>query len=566
MERPQFSEMLAARRRELGYSIGQASRVLRLKENVLIAFEEGDFESMPKSGYAQGMLSSYARYLGLDATEICDVYLEDLESYRRGRKPMKQGRRGNAGADLARSQSPSVGQPYVPKRGLLPTSGGLAGDLGSFATTRVMSREQYPEDREGVDAERGAEYSEYPQGRPYTGRTPSRRVRERTTGRRSRNRGDVDTMSPNDYEYEDDLRFGRDVRSYEAASTGRGRRRPSRNGRQQRPSVRRQSRAGSSEHRRDGRRSSRDSRSGRRSGRGSQAPRPNRMLMLVIGAVVILTVVIVLTAVSCIRQGGDEGRTVPVSVADSSTQSSAQSSSDATQSEQGQTSSKDSSNGQDSSKESNNDSSKESSGGNSAHTGGASNSANTGKNNSTEKETSVSVSVNDGEVTWLEIACDGKSDVAETITGPWQKTYTVTDSMTIQAGETSSVAVVQNGRQLQFESITAGIGTLHIQGTKKPTSTDKNTNSSSKSEDANGSGKTGSAANSTDGEEGEDTSAYTTVDGVTYDSYGNVVSAGNEDDESTGSGVSANAKSGTTNAATATTSGARTSASRGTGR
>ena len=546
MERPLFSEILADRRRELGYSIGQASRVLRLKEDVLIAFEDGDFESMPKSGYAQGMLASYARYLGLDATEICDIYLEDLESYRHGRRSQKNAGAASGGAAIKRSQSPSVGQPYVPKRGLLPTSGGVAGDLGSFATTRVRSRDQYADDRDRREDGDSTPYVEYPQGRPYTGRRPTRTGRERVSGRHSRNRGDIDMMSPNDYEYEDDLRFGRDVRSYEAASTGRGRRRSRRNGeRQQRPSVRRRERSGSSTSRRDGRRGRRDGGSGRRSRRESQQPRPNRTLILVVGAVAILSVIIVLTAVSCIRQGSDEARTVPVSTAESGSQDNSQSTSEKTQDTKGQSTGSEGTAEQGTST------------GTSAHTGGSSNSANTGKNNATEKETSVSVSVADGEVTWLEIECDGKSDVAETITGPWQKTYTVTDSMTIQAGETSSVAVVQNGRQLQFESITAGIGTLRIQGTKKTNKeTEKNgdgaNGTNSKGSESSSTDKTGSASNGSEEGESEDSSGYTTIDGVTYDVYGNVVSTegggstsgGNTSNGSNGAGTT-NSRNGT---------------------
>ena len=53
MPRPRFSEMLVARRRQLGISITQASKTLKLKEQALIAFEEGDFENIPQSGYAQ---------------------------------------------------------------------------------------------------------------------------------------------------------------------------------------------------------------------------------------------------------------------------------------------------------------------------------------------------------------------------------------------------------------------------------------------------------------------------------------------------------------------------------
>ena len=54
MPRPRFSEMLVERRRQLGLSITQASKILRLKEQALIAFEEGDFKNMPQlcSGHA----------------------------------------------------------------------------------------------------------------------------------------------------------------------------------------------------------------------------------------------------------------------------------------------------------------------------------------------------------------------------------------------------------------------------------------------------------------------------------------------------------------------------------
>ena len=84
MLRPRFSEMLLQRRRQLGLTVEQASRILKLREDVLVAFEEGDFESMPQSGYAQGMLSSYARYLGLNAREVVDLFQEELYEYVNG--------------------------------------------------------------------------------------------------------------------------------------------------------------------------------------------------------------------------------------------------------------------------------------------------------------------------------------------------------------------------------------------------------------------------------------------------------------------------------------------------
>lgn len=108
MPRPRFSEMLVERRRQLGLSITQASKILRLKEQALIAFEEGDFKNMPQSGYAQGMLSSYARYLGLNPREIVDLFQEESYEFENGtyshelrrRTRDTQSGRGIAGYDV----------------------------------------------------------------------------------------------------------------------------------------------------------------------------------------------------------------------------------------------------------------------------------------------------------------------------------------------------------------------------------------------------------------------------------------------------------------------------------
>ena len=74
MQRPQFAELLADRRRQLRLSVPQAARVLRRRESVLEAFEIGDFDHLPALGYAQGMVASYARYLGLDPRRITELY------------------------------------------------------------------------------------------------------------------------------------------------------------------------------------------------------------------------------------------------------------------------------------------------------------------------------------------------------------------------------------------------------------------------------------------------------------------------------------------------------------
>lgn len=458
MERPKFSEMLANRRRQLGYSIRQASRVLRMREDVLIAFEEGDFDRMPKSGYAQGMLSSYARYLGLNPSDIVDTYAHDLERSKREERRRGRSRRGSA------NNSYRAGQPYVAPRRLLPTSGGLAGDMGSFATTRVHSRSggqsdssaETPEDTGSFDYQ-----TAYPQGRPYTGRTP-KRSRRSSRSSSSRRRSEISTMEVEGYD--DDLYLGRDARPYESASSRSGRRSSRNISNSQRPRINRRTRQTG---RGRGDRSRSDGRGGRQGG-GSSGGILGGLFshagILIVGAVVIvLSLTIILSVNSCIRQDTNSARTVPVSEASKTAKGDTSSQADAASAKSGADDGGDNDLVDDAKDD---DSSGESS----------------KSSSSSKKETSVSVSVADGEVTWLEIECDGKSDVAQTITGPWQKTYTVEDAISIQAGNTTAVSVVRDGRQVQFDSMASGIGSIRIQGTKTTSSSSKDSKGKKSSE------------------------------------------------------------------------------------
>ena len=59
-------EMLRQRRESLGLSIDQMSRTTNIRPRLLETFEASDYDKYPPKGYASGMLSSYARALGLD--------------------------------------------------------------------------------------------------------------------------------------------------------------------------------------------------------------------------------------------------------------------------------------------------------------------------------------------------------------------------------------------------------------------------------------------------------------------------------------------------------------------
>lgn len=493
MARARFSEVLADRRRQLGLSIGQAAQVLRLRADVLEAFESGDFEAMPKSGYAQGMLSSYARYLDLDPEAIVDMFTSELEDYRRGgRQARRYVQDDRSARDGRSSRQTGSGSPYVGRRGLLPTSGGPAGDLGSFATTSSV--------RSRSAADGSAGQPDYPQGRPYTVHAPyDSRTRDRRQASARRNairRGEraygqysdygsyessdnISTMPVDTSDFEDDLGFGNDARPYRAASTAAGRHSSRDMTPTGRPNVRRRQQPSS-------RRSNVRRRGTHTRGRSSRseaisdffADPVHAFLTVGIAVALVLTIVIIFSVSSCVSTavGDNSQKSVPVSTASSSDTTSSDSS-DSSSSDDSATRQKlAAADAQDSSDDSN-------------------------------AETDVTVSVADGAVTWLEVECDGTSEVADTVTGPWENTYVVTDSITIQAGDTTAVTVTKNGKQVQFDSLSSGVGSVTIQGTKVTTESSSSTSGTSgTSTDSTGSTTSDTTSGTTSGTSSSGTS------------------------------------------------------------
>ncbi len=501
MARQRFSDMLSSRRRQLGLSLEQASRILRLREDVLMAFEEGDFERMPQSGYAQGMLSSYARYLGLDPRQITGLFQDELSAYVDERSAGGS-RRGRGGVgDL--SSRPKA---YVEYHGLLPTSGGPAGDMGAFATTTpVRSRRSLPLAGSGpsaAEAYASQGYGPEVQGRqrrPYNTqrRRPepedrpvnSRAERQRRRGSQQRMRGqaageagqdrgyggdardgyyrrdDVSTRSIRPREYTDDMRYDEQASPYERASTISGRRSSRNIANMDRPNVRR--RSGSDYAPGPSRRTSQQRGSsgrGRRQPSGAQgffADQQRAIFAIILVLAVVLTAIIVFSVSSCVNSKGsssDQGKAVTVNSVDQSSQGSSSGTASGSQSGSSQTTSQTTSSQGDSS---------------------ASTSTDAGSA-STYTPTVVKVSVASGAYTWLEITNDGVSAVAESVTGPWEQEFTVTDSLTVQAGDPSSVTVTNNGKSVAFTSKASGLGSLSVKGTKPPeTPTTDSTDSSS---------------------------------------------------------------------------------------
>lgn len=469
--------MLIDRRRQLGLSVSQASKVLKLKEQVLVAFEEGDFANIPKSGYAQGMLSSYARYLGLNPREVVDQFTEDLFEYSNGVSSHELRRRSRENRSVP-SEDPSYELPAnaQPRPGvasdsnMLPHAGdGTLDTNDSFEPTspvRVRGRQYRPQQSPPAGG-RSRDAAGYPQGRPYTGRSYASQQQARggtsrgagrpgSSGRQARgrddatprdgrgrqdgrgySRGDILTRDVRPRQYTDDMRYDDQARPYEAASTRSGRQSSRNIASTQRPNVQR--------------RAPRQSRQQLRSREQQRPPRHQGVLgvleayfsngtrtvvtILVVLALV-LTLIIISSVRSCAASQTSTGKSVSVS---SATTTSASSSASTTTDEEKAAEAQALSDA-------------------AAKSAAASSAA-------ASTETDVTVSVADGAVTWLEIDSDGASKIAETVTGPWEQTYVVTQSITVQAGDTSAVTVTKNGSQVQFDSKSSGVGSVTVEGT-----------------------------------------------------------------------------------------------------
>lgn len=73
--------ILRDRRESLGLSIEHMARITNIRPRLLETFESSDYDKYPPKGYASGMLSSYARALGLDPRPILSGFELELMHY-----------------------------------------------------------------------------------------------------------------------------------------------------------------------------------------------------------------------------------------------------------------------------------------------------------------------------------------------------------------------------------------------------------------------------------------------------------------------------------------------------
>lgn len=476
MPRTRFAEILSSRRKQLRLSIPQAAKVLRMRESVLEAFEEGDFEHLPPLGYAQGMVASYARYLGLDSRELTELYEREHADYVSGvtgheprglaRLDDEPGHRGPvSAASLARTSGPtpsplsgryggSTGSsdyrigPYEtgasrianPDYAGRPTGAAADGEARGGRerryTTRVPVSENERGRRQQVDRVRRARSAEDAYG------APSRSTYRSGAGGSARDRDDITTRRVGSGQYRDDMRYDDVARPYRPSSTRAGREATRQIAAPERPRVRRRQQPPAG---RDPRSRNRrpEPRRGGVAGILDALLSDSGRLMLVIGLVlaVVLVFVIVFSVRSCASSKSEPAVTNVVTAVTTSATTSSATASETAQAVLSEAA---------------------------ARQAAASAQA-------AAQETKVTVSVADGASTWVEIVNDGQSQIASTVTGAWSQDYTVTKSISIRVGDPSVVTVEKNGERQRLSGKTGGVASITIQGTDPSAATTAST-------------------------------------------------------------------------------------------
>ena len=457
-----FSEMLLYRRRQLGMSVQQVANIIKIRPQIIEYFETGDFARMPPRGYAQGMVSSYARYLGLNPREVIDAYFDDLAEFER-----------NAGTRAGRFQSAVMETDANTGRyGSYVSSTPLAGSRGS----RRLPQAGYVSDY-GLGSDPGLSYDpatlerfgssndsahrmqdEYGTGRfpaqdaPRPRSYGSSRTRSRRSGSyRERTSGATSSLSP-----------VRDERSSWAASRA------------------------TSTYRRGT-----SSRGG--SGRGSSSAgffsaMDPRLLFGIIGALLLVIVLLGFVAVRGCTSSGPESQPLAEAMAGSAKVTALQGSdapaSDAASSDK---------EGDDAEKK---------------------------EEKKVPKQTVVKVSVDDGESAWIEIMVDGENVYAEQTQGPFEKEFKPKESMEIRVDQASVVTVEQNGEPLSFDRKTSGVSKITVDVPEQPKDSKDEGNGETASDDGaadSSSDESASSDESTDAQDSADNEVVNdTVDGETY--------------------------------------------------
>lgn len=499
-----FGDMLLEQRRRMGLSIQQVANTIKIRPQIIEFFENGNFASMPPRGYAQGMISSYARFLGLNPREVVNAYFDDLMAYER--ETSQQGGRFQDAAGYVNSRSSVDNGRFLmvqggrsTRYGQRPQQAGYVTETGSSEDIRSQ-RDRFrstpvPEER-ALPAARGV--ARDPRVGYGDGGYSDRGYRGVSSGRPRGGYADADTTQVTPRLRSQSQPYSqRSIapRSGQRNYQGRGEL-ASRSG--QRNMQRQGSYRGRSDNNR-GRMPQGTGRGGSNRGRGGgRAPQNNgldpRIVYAGIGAVALLLIVLIVVLLrGCASSAPESTPETPVATKTTTKKSSKK------------TESVDEDEDTDETKDESTDS----------------DAANTKAKKEESEVTKVKISVAKGKTAWIEVKVDGKSVYGAQATGPFEQEYAPESSIEITTSKPSDVTVTKNGEKVRYDTKTSGVARVTITVPKKETTESKDGESSDGTDGTESTdGTDGTDAQPTDGTDAA-TDGQTTPysDDYSYDSY-----------------------------------------------
>lgn len=427
-----FGEMLVSRRREMGMSIQQVSNITKIRPQIIEYVETENFQALPSRGYAQGIISSYARFLGLDPNQVVDAYFDALDEYQRFGTGASSGRfqEVTSEANLRSAQTTSryhlidsgrSGSRYAqrpPQAGYVPESTSAHEPM---ETSRL--RPQSPGDRRRSPALVGSGYSQrnrmdYPSQQRRYDRTgaPS----DYRSGAQRRRAGEP--YDPRGGRPSSRARYGQDPRHRDpqmSLSRGNGgNSRGSRGGRNTAP----------------------------RGGRGTGRPANNSLdpKILVAGGLIALLLIVFL--VMTLLRGCAPKNDPAVGSSSTTVQKVDKKNNDTSSKDDDSSDSVDAYADDDVSSDDDKQTPQE------------------------PEETIVKIDVKEeGIVAWIEVKLDGKSVLAKQVVGPFEQEFTVGQQIDITTDTPNDVTVYKNGKKVRYDTKVSGVAKVSISAPKPET-------------------------------------------------------------------------------------------------
>lgn len=486
-----FGDMLLEQRRRMGLSIQQVANTIKIRPQIIEFFETGNFASMPPRGYAQGMISSYARFLGLNPREVVNAYFDDLMAYERDTS--QQGGRFQDAAGYVNSRSSVDNGRFLmvqggrtTRYGQRPPQAGYITETGSSEEIRSQ-RDRFrstplPDDR-ALPAARGL--SRDPRAGYGDGGYSGRSYRGVPAGRSRDGYSDADTTQVTPRLRSQSQPYGQRSsvpRSGQRGYQGRGELapRPGRRGSQRQSGYRGRPDSGRGRIPQGNGRGS--SNRGRGVGRASQYNTIDpRIIYVGIGAVVLLLILLIVVLLrGCGSAAPESTPETPVATKTTTKKSSKKT-----------------------------ESTDEDEDADEATDAAGSDAAKATVEKEEDEVTKVKVSVAKGKTAWIEVKVDGKSVYGAQATGPFEQEYTPESSIEITTSKPSDVTVTKNGEKVRYDTKTSGVARVTITVPKKETA-----------DSANGDNADGTDAQSTVGTDtASDGQSVNDTDDYSYDSY-----------------------------------------------